>query len=48
MFGMLSLHFLLFKSYENFNKGNHLFLALVNVTENVGGPNCQISTNTFF
>jgi hypothetical protein len=45
---MLSLHFLLFKSYEHFNKGNHLLSALVNVTKNVGGPNCQISTKTFF
>jgi len=45
---MLSFNFLLFKSYKHFNKGSHLLSALVNVTKNVGGPDCQIIAKTFF
>ncbi len=46
--GMLSLKFLLFKSYKNLNKGSHLLSTLVNVTKNVGEPNYQIIANTSF
>jgi hypothetical protein len=40
--GMLSPNFLLFKN------GRHLLLALINVTKNVGGLNCQIIAKTSF
>jgi hypothetical protein len=33
---MLSPNFLLFKSYKHFNKGSHLLLTQVNVTEMLG------------
>jgi hypothetical protein len=34
--GMLSPKFLLFKSYNFFNKWSHLLSTLINVTKNVG------------
>jgi hypothetical protein len=35
--GMLNPSFLQLKSYKHCNKGGHFFLALMNVTKNVGG-----------